>query len=119
MGIYERLKALCKMRGISIKQLESELGFARSSLCKIDTNAPGSERLQKLAEYFGVTPDYILHGEDSVKYYESEEAARIANRILNDPTLRALMLAAEESEPEDMILAEAFLRRAKRTNPDG
>lgn len=60
MSKYERIKELCKDRGVTITGLEKELGFARGSLSKIDKNKPSYERLEKLANYFGV-PIEINH----------------------------------------------------------
>lgn len=65
--IYERIKALCKKKGISVNQLEKELSISRGALCKIDTNKPGGEKLQKLSDYFGVSIEYLMTGEDSNK----------------------------------------------------
>lgn len=65
MGRYERIKQLCKKNGITVTGLERELGFARGSLCKIDTNAPSSDRIEKLARRLSTTTDYILRGEDT------------------------------------------------------
>lgn len=62
--IYKRIKELCKASGDTITGLEAKLGFARGSLSKIDKNKPSSERVRKLAEYFNVTQNYILTGED-------------------------------------------------------
>ena len=58
MLIYERIKQLCKANGVTVTGTESALGFARGSLCKIDKNKPSAEKVTKLAEYLGTTPDY-------------------------------------------------------------
>lgn len=63
MTIYERIKDLAKGK-ISINNLEKELGISRGSLCKIDKNKPTSEKLQKIADFFDVSTDYLLTGQD-------------------------------------------------------
>lgn len=63
MPMYDRIKALCKQKGVTITGTEKELGFARGSLCKVDTNKPSMERVNKLADYFGVSVDYLMTGE--------------------------------------------------------
>lgn len=63
MTIYERIKDLAKGK-ISINKLEKELGISRGSLCKIDKNKPTSEKLQKIADFFDVSTDYLLTGQD-------------------------------------------------------
>lgn len=57
--MYNKIKELCKEKSISVNALEKELGFAKGSLCKIDKNKPSSEKLQKIADYFGVQLDYL------------------------------------------------------------
>jgi transcriptional regulator with XRE-family HTH domain len=63
--IYERIKELCKINGISVNFLEKELGIARGSLCKIDKHNPTSEKLQAIANYLKVDTDYLLNGKDA------------------------------------------------------
>lgn len=46
--IYENIKALCKAKGITISKAESDMGYARSTLCKIDKNTPSIDKLQNL-----------------------------------------------------------------------
>lgn len=64
MTIYERIEALRKSKKISQGNLEKELGFSNGSISKWKTSTPKSERLQKLAEYFGVTIDYLMTGKE-------------------------------------------------------
>lgn len=117
--IYDRIKDLCSSHGETITGLEKKLGFARGSLSKIDRFKPSSERVQKIADHFGVTPTYILTGESSEEYYTNSETAQLAQKILTNPDLRALMQAAEDSTPEDMQMVADILKRMKATNPDG
>lgn len=60
----EKLKELRKEKGISLKELGAEMGVAEStmSLYENGKRQPDYETLLKLAEYFGVTVDYLLRG---------------------------------------------------------
>lgn len=69
MLIYDKIKLLCKEKGVTITGTEKELGFARGSLSKIDKNKPSTERIIKLAEFFGVQIDYLT-GESEFKTKE-------------------------------------------------
>ena len=62
----EKLRELRKEKGISLKELGSIIGAAEStmSLYENGKRQPDYETLLKLAEYFGVTVDYLLRGED-------------------------------------------------------
>jgi transcriptional regulator with XRE-family HTH domain len=64
MLTYDRIKMLCKQKGVTVTGTEKELGFARGSLCKVETNKPSMEKVQKLAEYFGVSVEFLTTGEE-------------------------------------------------------
>ena len=58
--LFERVKELCKKRGISISELENRIGFGKNSIYKWKTQSPKLETLQKVADYFHVSTDYLL-----------------------------------------------------------
>lgn len=64
MCIVDRIKELCKEKGTTLIGLERELGFGRGTIRRWDTSSPSIERVQKVADYFGVTANYILGRED-------------------------------------------------------
>lgn len=57
--MYKKIKDLCNKAGITITGLESTLGFARGSLSKINNHKPSAEKLQKIADYFGIRVDWL------------------------------------------------------------
>lgn len=65
MSTYETIKTLCKERGIAVTALEKELGFGRGSIGKLRNSQTSAERLQKIADYFNVTVDYLVNGSDA------------------------------------------------------
>lgn len=62
--IYEVIKELSKEKGLSINLLEKTLELSKGSLCRIDTNRPSIDRLQRIADYFGVSIDYLMSGKE-------------------------------------------------------
>ncbi|WP_058301725.1 helix-turn-helix domain-containing protein [Gorillibacterium timonense] len=58
--MLEVIQSLCKDRGISIFKLEKELGFGNGTIYKWEKSSPAVEKLKKVADFFGVTVDYIL-----------------------------------------------------------
>lgn len=60
--IYDRIKELCTKKGISIYRLEKDLGFSSCSICKWKTSSPSVDKVQKVADYFDVTVNYLLEG---------------------------------------------------------
>lgn len=60
--LYEKIKALCKDKKISIRYLEKNLGFSNGCIRKWNVVSPGVERVKKVADYFGVSIEYFLGG---------------------------------------------------------
>lgn len=60
MAIYENVKKVCASKGISIFALEERLGFARSSICKWNTNIPSATKVKAVAEALECTVDELL-----------------------------------------------------------
>ena len=71
MGLYEQIRDIAKSKGYSINRLEKELGFARSSINKFNKNIPSVDKLQQIADFLGVTVDYLMTGENSAEKKES------------------------------------------------
>ena len=62
MTIYENIKDICADAGISVSQLERDLGLERSNLYKWKDVDPGARKLKAVAGYFNVTTDRLLEG---------------------------------------------------------
>lgn len=58
--LFDNVRALCNERNIAISKLEDDLGFPRSYICKWNKNEPGIRKVQKVAEYLGVTIEELL-----------------------------------------------------------
>ena len=65
MSTYEVIKKLCTEHGIALTALEKELGFGRGSLGKLKSGGTSAKRLQKVADYFGVSINYLMTGENN------------------------------------------------------
>ncbi|MCR1931645.1 helix-turn-helix domain-containing protein [Enterococcus gallinarum] len=83
MTTFERVKMLADKQKISIVELEERLNFSRNSLYAWKKSNPSIDKLQKVADYFNVSIDYLL-GRDDKKYYE-----------LNDREIKDIGLEAE------------------------
>lgn len=42
--LYEKIRKLCKEKGVTVTEVERELGFGRGSLSKIDKHKPSNEK---------------------------------------------------------------------------
>ncbi|HBI2108766.1 TPA: helix-turn-helix transcriptional regulator, partial [Enterococcus faecalis] len=71
--LFDRVKELCKKRGISISELENNVGFGKNTIYKWKNQSPKAETLQKVADYFGVTTDYLLGRTDTPQFSAKNE----------------------------------------------
>ncbi|MBC1306814.1 helix-turn-helix domain-containing protein [Listeria booriae] len=81
MTTLDRIKILCKERGITLSKLEQELGYGQNSLYAWKKKNPTGANLAKVADYFNVSVDYLL-GRDEASNEEKEFEA-----FANDPDL--------------------------------
>lgn len=60
--IADKIKTLCKNRGITMVQFESDCGLSHGYVRTLDrqNSVPSVERLTKIANYFGVSTDFLL-----------------------------------------------------------
>ena len=104
MDIKERIKELCKKNGISMNALEKELGLGIGYISKLGKSTPNAKYLQKIADRFSVTTDYIMTGEE---FKFSKDRAILEVQITEDEELmrRLKKYMALPQEKKDLILA--------------
>ena len=82
---YKRVRKLATDLGKSFNQIEKELGYSRNALSNYKTQTmPSAIRLLELAEYFDVTPRYLL-GMDKIcsKNHEERDFAEFLFKSLD------------------------------------
>ncbi|RPA65068.1 XRE family transcriptional regulator [Aerococcus agrisoli] len=65
--LLDRVKELSKKRDMRVADLEDALGFGRNTIYQWNKRTPGSDKLEKVAEYFNVSTDYLLGRTDNPK----------------------------------------------------
>lgn len=60
MSLVSNIQLLCDQNSISIPKLEKDLGFGKGSMYKWDKNSPSIDKVEKVADYFKVSLDYLL-----------------------------------------------------------
>lgn len=99
MSVYDTIKKLCDEKGIKVTALEKQLGFGRGSIGKMRNTSPSADRLQAIADYFGVTLDYLQTGKAPEGYYLNEEASRMAQAMFEDANMRSLFDMSRKMDP--------------------
>lgn len=91
---FDIFKDLCEKRGVSCKRAAEEICLSNSITTKWKKTGatPGGETLEKVAEYFGVTTDYLLSRESTERIPDKMEET-----------------ATEESADEIFAVIQAYL----------
>lgn len=105
MGKVEIIKKLCKDNGITVKALEKQLGFGEKSIFKWDVNSPSVEKVAAVADYFGVSVDYLL---------ERESKEQALQRAFERPGMRMLFSVTEDCSAEEIEQAIKIIEALKK-----
>ena len=60
MSICKNIQRMCKAQGLPVMKLEEDLGFARGSIYKWDSNTPSVVKVKAVADRLGTTVDALL-----------------------------------------------------------
>ncbi len=114
-NLYENIYALCNERKITPGALCGELGFRRSVLSDLKNGRKKSldtTTLMKIAEYFNVSVDYLLTGE------EIKKAPTDGERIVSDDDIMFALWGdsddVDEDDLDDVKRYAAFVRERKK-----
>lgn len=115
MSLLYRIKDLASQRKVSLAEVEREAGLSSGSITKWDKSSPKAESLQKVANYFNVTTDYLLGRTDTPQFTARNERdvqkmlTELKDGLSNEHTLAYLKNDGEEIDEEDAeLLAEAL-----------
>ncbi len=107
----ERIKKLCKDNGISLNKLEDTLGFGKGYLSKLNSSSPNVSNIKKIADYFGVSVDWIMDGKETESgYYLNEETAKLAQEMFEDEDMRSLFHMKRTMPPERFKAHMEFMK---------
>ena len=114
MTFYENYQRLCSKVGKSTSKVAEEIGFNKASASGWKKGAvPSGSNLQKIADYFGVTTDYLLTGEERnyTAIRTADPDVEIFERInaLKREDLRRLVLRLSEASEEEISKVHGFL----------
>lgn len=104
--MYEIFEKLLRERGVTAYKVAKDTGIGTATLSnwKNGKYTPKQDKMQKLADYFGVTIDYLMTGKDSAP----EETPIDLDYAKNETERKLLVLCRKandvsEEEREDII----------------
>lgn len=117
--MYEIFEQLLQSYGISAYKFCKETGISQSTIStwKSKRNLISGEIAKRIAEYFNVSLEYLMTGEensDGKKYYLNDETASMAQKLFENKDLRVLFDAAQDATPEDLKTTYDMLMALKK-----
>nr|DAS59095.1 MAG TPA: helix-turn-helix domain protein [Caudoviricetes sp.] len=103
-----RLKELRLNAGYTGEEVGRMLQVSKSaiSMWEKDLRSPSADLIERFADIYGVSTDYIITGKESSStknsYYYDAEVAELAEQIKNDSELRILLDAKRNLSKQDM-----------------
>jgi len=125
MSITKKIKALCDERKITFAELEREVGISNGQIRRWESVSPKVENVQKIADYFSVTVDFLL-GRTPKKYWEltdrdEQSIQKKMEELIQDMANTDALSFSKDSEPYSeetkqllIISMENALRMAKQ-----
>lgn len=121
--MYEIFSKLLQEHGITPYKVSKETGVSQSTLSdwKRGVSTPKQDKLQKIADYFGVTLEYLMTGEEKEadRYYINDETAQVAQEIFENKELRALFDVQRGMSAEDLQALHGMALALKRKERGG
>lgn len=83
MSLLDRIKLLASTHQLSLAELERKLNFSNGSLRKLDSSTPSGDKIEKVADYFNVSTDYLLGRTDNPNVANTDTAAFVDGRVID------------------------------------
>lgn len=117
--MYEIFSELLQTHGVTPYKVSKETGVSQSTLSdwKRGISTPKQDKLQKIADYFNVSLEYLMTGEEKEggeRYYLNDETAQMAQKLFRNKELRVLFDAAQDASPEDLKTTYDMLMALKK-----
>lgn len=65
--MVQRIREMCKEKGITLAELERRCSIGNGIIARWKTSKPSYERLSRVAQELGTSPEYLLTGEEPKK----------------------------------------------------
>lgn len=122
--LYNRIESLCKKKNINVTIMCKETGASRGSLTDLKSGRKkklSTDTLSKIAEYFGVSVDYLLNGEENIMVeahnepiYLDDETRDIIDELRTRPEMKILFSVSKNVTKEDIEATVEILKRLQK-----
>lgn len=124
--LYENIKSLCDQRGVKPGKMCVEAKISKGLITDLKMGRKKTvqaETAKKIADYFGVSVDYLLNGPDAVLYSAAKDA--VVNREFAElpiATRQAMLDGIKKDAPtgnaDERVLDASLIRHLVQLTPE-
>ena len=122
LTLVDRIRALANQRDMSLPQLEVELGLGNGTISRWRSSSPNTDKLQKIADYFNVSMDYLLGRDITLNKRDQQDINEILASTEQLLKQDGLMFDGDPASPEaiESILSamQIGMEMAKKKNKE-
>ncbi len=117
MTILDRIRSLANDRKVTLAELERNLNFSNGSLRKWETSTPSGDKIEKIADYFNVSTDYLLGRTDNPTIANKKEQFFFEGKEVDVEELASTAMCfngkplTEEDKKAIQNIIEIYLRK--------
>ena len=113
--MYEVFEQLLQKFGVTTADVCKATGIGQSTISnwKSRRNLISGKNAQLIADYFGISVDYLMTGkekEGGEEYYLNDETREIAQEIFENPDLKSLFNMSRKIPPERFKAHMEFMK---------
>lgn len=119
--MYSVFAELLAKFGVKASDVSKATGINQTvfSEWKKGKSTPKADKRQKIAEYFGVSLEYLDTGKEKdggETYYLNDDAREMAQFMFENPNYKVLFDASRKVKPEDIQIVKALLDKFSADN---
>ena len=114
--MYKHYEKIIQSKGLKNADVSRGTGISNQVLSdwKQGKWNPKVDKLQKIADFLGVSLDYLMTGEQpKYEYFIDPEVAEIAQDLHDNEDLRIIFDATRKASKEDLQFIKDFVQRMK------
>ena len=122
--MYNIFEYLLQKHEVSTYKVSKDTGIAQSvfSAWKNGISTPKQDKMQKLADYFNVSLEYIMTGKEKdggETYYINDETREIALEIFANKELKMLFDVTRNSTPQRLLAYYNMIKELEKQERGG
>lgn len=82
MSLTNRIKELADQKKVTFAEIERKVGISNGQIRRWDASSPKIENIQKVADYFDVSTDYLLGRSSNTSIEETAQEESLSSQIM-------------------------------------